>query len=156
MGMSKSHSSDGRLISLPIPLKDKTRYSELRINEKLSYYDLMRSLKSDFKIRLDKRISELTKDTVCHLDPDIYKTALLRSDGWKPSFGQIDQAQTHLKNEGVKEGDLFLFFGWFRKTREKDGKIIFDASAPICRRSLAIFKWERSCKRRRTQIFLSG
>jgi len=32
-----------------------------------------------------------------------------------PIFGQINAAQSHLENNNVKEGDLFLFFGWFRK-----------------------------------------
>lgn len=31
-----------------------------------------------------------------------------------------------MDNQGVKEGDLFLFFGWFRRTKLLNRKLIFD------------------------------
>ena len=40
-------------------------------------------------------------------------------------FGQGNQSASHLLNQGVKEGDLFLFFGWFRRLREDDGRLRF-------------------------------
>ena len=33
-------------------------------------------------------------------------------------FGQIGAAQSHLANQGVGKGDLFLFYGWFRQSVE--------------------------------------
>lgn len=51
----------------------------------------------------------------CHLDPDLDELALARPEGWKPAFGQVGAAQTHLANQGVAAGDLFLFCGWFRE-----------------------------------------
>ena len=42
----------------------------------------------------------------CHFDP------LLKFD--IGLFGQAGNAQRELDNLGVGEGDLFLFFGWFR------------------------------------------
>ena len=55
-----------------------------------------------------------------HLDPGLDAHARLRPEGWLPAFGQVRAAQSHLAQEGVGVGDLFLFFGWFRET-EKNG-----------------------------------
>lgn len=56
----------------------------------------------------------------CHLDPDIrkdlYKSA---PENWLPLFGQCDAAQSHLTNNGIGVGDVFLFFGWFQKVDER-------------------------------------
>ncbi len=107
---------DGKMISLPIPLKDSIKYSDLK-NGESTYYDLMLSLKLN-----GGHLRDLDSETRCHLDPDIYKGTYGREPGWKPCFGQIDQAQIHLENQKVDKNDLFLFFGWFRKTRDHNGK----------------------------------
>jgi hypothetical protein len=36
------------------------------------------------------------------------------------AFGQTSHAQTHLKNQGVSIGDIFLFFGLFADERGRD------------------------------------
>jgi len=127
-GYSSPILPDGKMISLPIPSEDFTKYSDLKINDKQTYFDLMKQLKST--IRYNKEWHKLTKDTECHLDPDLCKEVIQRSENWKPCFGQINQAQSHLFNEGVKENDLFLFFGWFRKTVFKNNILQPDQSAP--------------------------
>lgn len=128
-GYSSPILPDGRLISLPIPsCCDIIKYFGLKLDENQTYYDLMKTLKS--KIKYDKEWHELTKDTKCHLDPDIYANTIQRIENWKPCFGQINQSQSHLINEGVKENDLFLFFGWFKKTILKNDILQFDKSAP--------------------------
>ncbi len=119
---------NGKMVSLPIPSEDFIKYSDLKVDDKQIYFDLMKQLKS--KIRYDKEWHELTKDTECHLDPDICAWIIQRHKDWKPCFGQINQAQSHLLNKGVKENDLFLFFGWFKKTIIKNGTLQFDKSAP--------------------------
>jgi len=119
---------NGKIVSLPIPSRDFTKYSDLKIDDKYTYYDLMKQLKS--KIGYDKEWHKLTEDTECHLDPDICKGIIERGENWKPCFGQIDQAQSHLLNEGIKENDLFLFFGWFKKTIFKNDILQFDKSVP--------------------------
>ncbi len=53
-------------------------------------------------------------DTPVHLDPDLHGPSLPRPVGWRPTFGQVAAAQTHLARARVGVGDLFLFFGWFR------------------------------------------
>lgn len=103
---------NNKLLSLPIPSEDNTRYSSLRFGNK-TYYDIMKSLKP--RIKFNGGWKELTREDTCHLDPDIRKEVINRHKDWKHCFGQSGGDQTHLKNHGVKEGDLFLFFGWFRK-----------------------------------------
>jgi hypothetical protein len=115
---------DGRMISLPIPSDDKIRYNNLRVDEILTYFDLMKQLNP--RIKYNNKWHILTENTQCHLDPDINGSVMKRHVSWKPLFGQISAAQTHLENEGVKEGDLFLFFGTFRKTIKQDGMYKFD------------------------------
>ena len=46
--------------------------------------------------------------------------------GWRPSLGQTGAAQSHLSSLGIGIGDVFLFFGWFRKTIISQGEIVFD------------------------------
>ena len=117
---------DGKMVSLPIPSKDSLRYSDLRIDE-LTYYNLMKDIKP--KIRLDdSNWHDLDKETECHLDPDICENTINREPGWKPCFGQMGAAQSHLENQKVGENDLFLFFGWFKKTKNNNDKFEFDPS----------------------------
>jgi len=113
---------DGKMISLPIPSdKDYVKYCELKLADNKTYYDLIKELK----------IKGLDENSTCHLDPDIYKNILKRPDGWNPIFGQIGAAESHLRKQGIKEGDLFLFFGSFRKTKYENKEIVFDKSPEI-------------------------
>lgn len=120
---------DGSLISLPIPQKnDDIKYSELNYSENLSYFDLMKQLRSWIKIQENKE--KLTPYTSCHLDPDLDPDIFPRFSEWKPIFGQVGGAQTHLNNKRITENDLFLFFGTFRKTEcYGDGNLRFKADA---------------------------
>ncbi len=125
--------TEGRMISLPIPadvgkFENESKYSNLRVEEKLTYYDLMKQLNPRIKCNYKWHI--LTENTQCHLDPDINGSAMKRHTSWTPLFGQISAAQTHLKQR-VKEGDLFLFFGTFRETIKKDGRYQFDYSKEL-------------------------
>jgi hypothetical protein len=53
-----------------------------------------------------------------HLDPDLDPAARPRPRGWCPVFGQEGAAQTVLARAGVGPGDVFLYFGWFRRGRD--------------------------------------
>ena len=123
---------DDRLVSLPIPSDDNIHYSDLMllIDSNLTYYyDVMRELRPKIKVKNDKKKWEqkpLKKNTTCHLDPDIYRNVVERPKNWRPLFGQVDKAQSHLNNKDVTYDDIFLFFGWFKKTKYSEGKIIFD------------------------------
>ncbi len=117
----------GKLVSLPIPSEDNNRYSHLMLNRAISYFDVMKQLNPT--IKQYNHWTELTPDTHCHVDPDIFTDVLPRDVGWKAIFGQISAAQTHLSNMNVSVGDVFLFFGWFRRTTSANSKIIFDKTA---------------------------
>jgi len=112
---------NNRMISFPIPLHfdNSIAYSKLRFDNQNTYFDVMKQLNERIHIKTQRQKGkwiELTKDTKCHLDPDIYRNVIRRSNSWKSVFGQTGTAQSHLKNKGIGKGDLFLFFGTFRRT----------------------------------------
>ncbi|MBR3556806.1 MAG: hypothetical protein IKN89_12925 [Oscillospiraceae bacterium] len=110
---------DGTLLSLPIPVKENglTPYHNL-FYKGTNYLDVIRSLKPKSQF------------TDCHLDPDIYAEATCRPQGWKAAFGQSEIAASHLDGNSVGPGDLFLFFGRFRKTVCKNGVLKYERNAP--------------------------
>lgn len=121
---------DGRMVSLPIPSNDEIKYSDLKLDNQRTYFDLMKQLKS--RIRYGQKWHELTKDTECHLDPDVRKDILSnRGNNWRGSFGQVGAAQSHLNNQDIKLGDLFLFFGTFQKTIDIGNNIKFSEEYPF-------------------------
>lgn len=108
---------DGSICSLPIPSRDgfdKQSYQMINYNN----------------TDLGRIVSELTNNKVkssciTHFDTDLRFDALKRAGNWLPLFGQVDAAQTHLENQNVESGDLFLFFGWFRETHYINGRLKF-------------------------------
>lgn len=66
----------------------------------------------------------LSPNTLCHADPNL--TNLFNDKNFVGSLGQVDTAQTHLENQNVGIGDLFIFFGVFTMGNEKDNKIEID------------------------------
>ena len=119
---------DGRMLSLPIPLPNKLKYSAICVDKNTYLVDIMVQLFND--VIVNKKRQNLTGDIECHLDPDIYPASLLRHKDWKPLFGQTNSSQQHLSLQGVSIGDLFLFFGWFRQTEFYHGKLCYITSAP--------------------------
>lgn len=112
---------DGTLLSLPIPEKeDKNTYASLNWNG-MNYHNIICSTRPR---------TSLAPDDTCHLDPDLRADVCQRMSNWRPAFGQMNAALQHLRNQHVSVGDVFLFFGWFRQTEIKDGKLIYDKGAP--------------------------
>ena len=68
----------------------------------------------------------------CHLDPDLRAETQPRIKGWRGLFGQVGAAASHLDNQDVGVGDLFLFFGLYRHTVLSDGKLRFKGPALHC------------------------
>jgi len=98
---------DGQMISVPIPDKRaQVRYRDIQTA------DANRSIG-----KLVKNLSrgKLLATRLAHVDPDLDCASLPRDSGWRPLFGQCGAAQSHLNSLGVGPGDLFLFFGWFRR-----------------------------------------
>lgn len=114
---------NGELISLPIPDFSKDiRYEDLIVSDNIRYSDIIEDLIGS-KICFENHGKVDICDVGCHFDPDINRKAYERLPGWYPIFGQAGAARSHLANQGVGVGDLFLFFGWFRQTEIVDGKL---------------------------------
>ena len=81
----------GRPISLPIPTerRSETTYDKLGLGDMVE--------------RITR--GKITGDHLCHEDP-------MFADG-RCAFGQTGAAQSHLSNQGVSVGDVFVFFGLF-------------------------------------------
>ena len=117
--------SSGEMITLPIPCsEDNVNYSEVK-NGNSTLFDLMSKIKTTVKCG---KTYNLTPDTKCHLDPDLAYKSRYRKEGWRGAFGQIGAAQSVLANNNVKEGDLFIFFGWFNNLKESEGNYKFEKS----------------------------
>ena len=77
-------------------------------------------------IALGALVNDLSRGRIkpthwAHLDP-ILDTRVSRGTGWRPLFGQAGASESHLRKTGVSEGDIFLFFGWFRQVSKlRDG-----------------------------------
>ncbi len=99
---------DGTLVSFPIPSNDGDIYSDLQYKG-ISYSSIL----SDLQYRGDQ---------FCHVDPDLdLHRRVIAIENWIPAFGQINSSATYLKNIGIKEGDLFLFFGNFHHVQREKG-----------------------------------
>ena len=113
---------DGTLYALPIP--DEKSH--------IPYGDL-----SFAGLNIGTLVEDLTNgrygsDNTAHLDPDLRANALPRQPGWRPLLGQTGAAQGHLRKQGVREGDLLLFFGLFRPVEQVEGHWSFIKTAPAC------------------------
>ena len=59
-----------------------------------------------------------------HLDPDLnfepyrYRNERTNWQQWRGMLGQTGTAQSHLNKQGVGDGDIFLFFGLYRRVEE--------------------------------------
>ena len=124
---------DGRMVSLPIPDKNST----------VTYGDI--SYDGD---SLGNLVSHLTNGRLpphyrAHIDPDLVHDSLPRLPDWQPIFGQTGQAQGHLRNNEVGPGDLFLFFGLFRRVEVLSGSYTW---VPEVRPCHVIWGWLQVAK----------
>lgn len=112
---------DGKLISFPIPSKDDIiKFIDLNYQDK-NYFQIIHELNPRSKIK---------ENFTCHLDPDLVENVKARSGKWVPAFGQGNASNTHLRNQNVTKDDVFLFFGLFRKTEYKSGKLKYRKDSP--------------------------
>jgi len=113
---------DGTMLSMPIPIEKENNallFTEIEYKNR-TYSEYL------------KQLNPKKNYEFCHLDPDIRanvrKTPI---SNWQPAFGQCEAAQSHLKNCGVTVGDLFLFFGYYRKTEDDgSGNLKYIRTAP--------------------------
>ena len=105
----------GCLCSIPIPYTHShTRYADIWFGK-----HTLQQICNELNPRFSHEFA--------HLDPDLRPEALAsRPKDWRPAFGQSSAAAKLLINQGVGVGDLFIFFGWFRRTIKVNGKLAFD------------------------------
>lgn len=109
--------TDGTMLSFPIPDNNSDIYYKDLKYKNFSYLELMSQL----------GIKKYNENSRVHLDPDINCSVMERKElRWEPIFGQCSSFATHLDKHKVNIGDIFIFFGWFRKTIETDTGIKYD------------------------------
>lgn len=124
---------DGIMLSLPIPDKASTiRYSDIMGNPQASVGELVRDL------------AHIPPTYGAHLDPDLSASSVPRKRGWRPLFGQVNAAQKHLENNEVGAGDVFLFFGLFRRVERSASRWRF---VPGCDPVHICFGWLQVAER---------
>jgi hypothetical protein len=120
---------DDRLCSLPIPDRGApTTYAEISPFDGSSIAQIVEDLTR----------GRISRSNGAHLDPDLRRDSIARAAGWRPIFGQAGAAQSHLANQKIGRGDLFLFFGCFRKAEKVSGRFRFVRDAPKIH---VIFGW---------------
>jgi hypothetical protein len=121
------------MISLPIPDKaSEIAYKDVAGNRCAPVGELVEDL------------AGIPSTHRAHLDPDLSAHSLPRLSGWRPLFGQVSAAETHLQNNGVGTGDVFLFFGLFRRVEQSaSGWRFVRGSRPIH----LIFGWLQVAER---------
>ena len=98
--------ANSRMLSLPIPDKGSPiAYEDISWQGEKGVGAIVECLTR----------SRIKRHYRAHLDPDLLRDSLPRETGWRPIFGQVGAAEGHLENCGITSGDLFLFFGLFRK-----------------------------------------
>ena len=112
-GIASPIFEDGTMISFPIPSpSDKDTFDDLSYKD-VSYTKILKNL--GYK-----------GGKHCHVDPDLdCSRRKEKIKGWVPGFGQAGAATTYLRNIGVKEGDIFLFFGNYHFVEEDNGRFRF-------------------------------
>lgn len=115
---------DGTLFSLPVPSNDSVKFGDLQHED----------------INIGAVVADLTNgrygaDAKAHFDPDLnfeayrYRRSRPHWEKWRGMLGQVGIAESHLTNQGVGSGDLFLFFGLYRRVDRIAGRWRFVRSA---------------------------
>ena len=116
----------GELVSLPIPERPGMVTAETR-----TYGQIQAGAWTAGHLAADLTGGRIGPGDPAHLDPDLHPASVRRPRGWRPVFGQTGAAETHLQNQGVGPGDVFLFFGWFREVeRAPTGTLRYRRDAP--------------------------
>jgi hypothetical protein len=104
---------DGTMFSLPIPSRDEEAFENLQHGD-VDIGTVVAGITNG-------RMSGLN---LVHLDPDLNFDAYRhRKDRphwqqWRGMLGQAGIAQSHLSKQGIGSGDVFLFFGLYRRVEE--------------------------------------
>ena len=116
---------DGTMFSLPIPSYDEEAFEDLQHGD----IDIASVVTGITNGRMNRRGR-------VHLDPDLnfdaYRYRKDRPDWqqWRGMLGQAGIAQSHLNKQGVGSGNVFLFFGLYRRVEETSQGWRFVKGAP--------------------------
>jgi len=127
----------GEVYTLPIPESFPTRRSK-------RYQEIQVGNHSLGTIVNDLTEGRVKPQMFAHLDPDLNFLSLPRQPDWRPIFGQTGAAETHLQSQGVREGDVFIFYGWFRQVELVSGHFRYSKGAPDLH---VIFGWLQVAQR---------
>ena len=132
-GVASPLFGDGTAVSLPIPGGSRSPVTFGQLSAPGTPHD------GD----LGELAAALTRGKIsgqhrAHLDPDLTAASGPPVPGWRAAFGQVGAAQRHLDYELIGRGDLFLFFGWFRRVERVEDGWRFAAKAPDIHR---LFGW---------------
>ena len=104
---------DETMFSLPIPSGDRVKIKDLQLGD-IDIASVVAGITNG-------RMNGLN---LVHLDPDLnFDAYRYREDRpawqqWRGMLGQAGIAQSHLAKQGVGNGDVFLFFGLYRRIEE--------------------------------------
>jgi hypothetical protein len=121
----------GEMCSLPIPEGRPDKRSRL-------YGEIMAESRNLGDLVAGLTRGKITHDDAAHLDPDLSFAGIPRQAGWRPVFGQAGTAESHLRGNGVGQGDLFVYYGWFRQAECVGGSYRYVQGAPDLH---VIFGW---------------
>ena len=116
---------DGTMFSLPIPSYDKEAFEDLQHGD-VDIASVVTGITN----------GRMSGQNLIHLDPDLnfeaYRYRKGRADWqqWRRMLGQAGIAQSHLNNQGVATGDVFLFFGLYRRVEQTAQGWRFERGAP--------------------------
>lgn len=123
-----------KMISFPIPETNSNRAGKkadelcfvLHDGNSLSLKDIFEQLGITDKINVPSEPkSKGLENTVFHFDPEVQE---IEDGRTYVAFGQRGAASSHLLSNGINAGDVFLFFGTFKKTLLENGKITYDSA----------------------------
>ena len=116
---------DDTMFSLPIPSYDQQAFEDLQHGD----VDIASVVTGITNGRMSGR-------NLIHLDPDLnfdayrYRKDRTAWQQWRGMLGQAGIAQSHLNNQCVATGDVFLFFGLYRRVEETTQGWRFVRGAP--------------------------
>jgi hypothetical protein len=113
---------DGHFVPLPIP-KNNHRGGNVPLNH--IYWPLRPPISLDILLGW--------QDGDFHPDPWLYPGMLKKQVGdWLPAQGHTggSPSHQHLLNQKITEGDVMLFYGWFRNAKFEQGRLTFEKQAP--------------------------
>lgn len=119
---------DNTLFSIPIPSNSSHcdysrlayKFGEEPIQSILNQVTEKRVFSNDKRHDCDYAQAEQG----CHHDPMYLK------ESNRLVLGQTERSESHLRNQGVTAGDVFLFYGWFRRVARTGGRWNYVDGAP--------------------------